>query len=451
MDKHQPSLPNLDPYEAVQKIGEGGTGTIYLAKEKTTYTEVALKVLHAEIAELKEYVDEYFHIAGTLGESTSPHLVSIFDTGVLQNGQPFLAMEVLQGNDLGDELVKHGAISYSRVTEIAKQVCRGLELIHKSGFVHADIKPNNIFILSNREDQLRVKLLDCGAPRVTSPKAIETDQLPQSVGFGLPEYWSPEQACGEEIDCRSDIYSLGIVMYEALSGHTPFWSHSITDMVDQHIHSELTSIFQPKNTPPIPQELTEIVLRCLRKSPSERFQSALDLLAALNKVSVTKSDSSEKTLVLPPPRTTPQRPVIFEPSPLKLKIMVGFSLLIVLGVIFFDGQNLFRTLKGKVIGTAKSQQISAKQPKAMATVSKPEVSVSFSSEPQGIQVFVAKDGPLLGITPFELKFNRSHQPVSVLYKFSSREQRPIRFLPDRMVKIHVQSPSLSRQRVQVEE
>ncbi len=279
-------LPSLLPYRALRLLGEGGTGRVFLAEHPATLAQVALKVLHLELANRPRAADEVLQLAEISKRTGHPNLVEVLDAGILDDGRPFVAMEHLEGRDLGDELAKIGALDYQRVIEIARGICAALVAVHGQGLVHRDIKPGNLFLVRDG-DREEVKLLDLGLTGILAPeKQADFPGAHEQMLFGTPEYWSPEQACGQAVDGRSDLYSLGVVMYEALCGRTPFSSHSVSELIAQHVRVEPAMLAQPPHTPTIPRALSQIVLRCLKKNPDKRFQSAGELAAALARVPI---------------------------------------------------------------------------------------------------------------------------------------------------------------------
>jgi eukaryotic-like serine/threonine-protein kinase len=289
-------LPNLYPYRAVSKIGEGGNGRVYLVEEPGRADRIALKVLHPECIRRGALLNEFLRAAKEVGALGHSNIVKVLNIGYLNTGEPFVAMEYLAGRDLGDLLAQVGSLDYRKVIDIVGQACAGLAAAHRKGHLHLDIKPNNIFVLDSPQ-KYNVKILDFGSAKLLSQ---HTDCLPEgsrdSMVNGTPEYWSPEQACGQHLDQRSDIYSIGVVMYEALSGRPPFWSHSVSDMIAQHVHCEPALLAQQPHTPAIPDALIKLVLRCLKKDPDKRFQNMEELSRELSAIPVDSSDKKKLTI-----------------------------------------------------------------------------------------------------------------------------------------------------------
>lgn len=296
MVSHPNTLPNLYPYRAVSKISEGGTGCVYLAEEPGRPDHVALKVLHPEFVGQRALVNDFLQVAKQVGTLGHTNLVKVFNTGFLNTGEPFVAMEYLKGRDLGELLAQVGSLNYGQVIPIIRQVCAGLAAAHGHGFLHLDIKPNNIFIIDTSKEYI-VKVLDFGSAKLPlSHKPPVPGIRQEQLVFGTPEYWSPEQACGQSVDRRSDVYSLGVVIYEALSGRTPFWSHSVSDVIAQHVRCEPAGLVQQPNTSAIPESLIQLVLRCLKKDPDKRFQTMEELSDHLSTIPMDNGDIKKITI-----------------------------------------------------------------------------------------------------------------------------------------------------------
>jgi Protein kinase domain len=253
------------------QIGEGGMGQVYKAWQKSLDRVVAIKILSEEYAKTAEYVGRFRREARAAASLVHPNVVQIYAVGEAR-GVPFFAMEYIKGKSLEDELIDNRKFTYSEVAAIAIGVSKALEAAFEKNLVHRDIKPGNIMF----DARGNIKVTDfglakpgCGSLNVTQPGLV----------IGTPTYMSPEQACGEKVGPGSDIYSLGIVMYELLTGATPFESKQIETVIYKHVHAQPVS--PSKIDPAVPDRLEEIVLRCLTKTPEERYASPTELLNAL--------------------------------------------------------------------------------------------------------------------------------------------------------------------------
>jgi eukaryotic-like serine/threonine-protein kinase len=274
----------LGPYEILSRLGAGGMGEVYKARDPRIGRDVAIKVLRPDFSSDSDRLRRFEQEIRAAGALNHPNILSIYDVGH-HDGSPYIVSELLEGETLR-ECLRRGALSRRKAVEYAVQIARGLGAEHQRGTTHRDLKPENLFITTDG----RAKILDFGLAKLTRGQAEERSEggmsitgetLPGTV-LGTVGYMSPEQARGEEVDHRSDIFSLGTVLYEMLLGHRAFTGESAVEI----LHAIL------KEEPPLPAELereapalVRIVRHCLEKSPQERFQSAFDLafdLAALS-------------------------------------------------------------------------------------------------------------------------------------------------------------------------
>ncbi len=285
-------LPDLTPFRAVRTLGSGGSGSVLLALDADK--RIAVKTLYPEALEA-DNLSRFIEISKSLSKVIHPNVATVLDSGQLKNGQPYVAMEYLEGQDLTHRLAECRALPYMSVLQIAHQCCQGLAAAHAAGMLHLDLKPSNIFLCGEQ-----VKLLDFSMARwVKNPLEGETPVT------GTPEYWSPEQASGEPLDERSDLYSLGVVMFEALTGRLPFVSHSFSEVIASHLHDAPPLVVAPAGLPPIPEGVKALLLRCLEKARERRFASAKELADAIERL---------RRPLAPPPRPssrppTPPRPL----------------------------------------------------------------------------------------------------------------------------------------------
>jgi serine/threonine protein kinase len=264
-----------DRYEVEALIGQGGVGSVYRVRHVRLGRAFALKALRRDLADDSEVRERFLREAKTASRVTHPGLVQISDFGYLSDGRPFFVMELLEGLSLRTVLESRGRLAPGRAAAIARRIAEALAAAHEAGIVHRDLKPDNVHI--GADDGVKVVdfglaiALDVGARRARS-----------SVAFGTPHYMSPEQASGEPVDRRADVYALGIVLYEMLTGRVPFDAATHAEVLAQH-HS--AAPIPPSRVPGVDAqfgELEAVVLRCLAKRPDERFHTLPDLLAALD-------------------------------------------------------------------------------------------------------------------------------------------------------------------------
>lgn len=273
MPAEQPDeLGRLGSYRVLELIGEGGMGKVFLAEDLRLRRKVALKVMSQKIASSKYSRQRFIREARAQAAVHHDNVVTIFEVDQ-QNGMPFLAMELLQGRSLDRVLRKGYQFSPLQVIAIGRQVAKGLEAAHKQGIIHRDIKPANIWIESEKG---RPKILDFGLAAMTGP--VDTLARRGAV-VGTPGYLAPEQACDEPVDDRSDIYSLGIVLFEMCCGKLPFRHSNVAMMliaITTHSPPSLHEL-----DPRVPVGLSDLVERMLSKEPKDRPPSASALIAEL--------------------------------------------------------------------------------------------------------------------------------------------------------------------------
>jgi eukaryotic-like serine/threonine-protein kinase len=268
--------PTLGRYEIMRELGRGAMGTVFLGKDPRINREVAIKTLRYEeidSEQLEEVKKRFFREAEAAGKLSHPNIVTIFDVGE-DYEIAYMAMELLDGSDLSKYCRKENLLPTNELIRVVSCVASALDYAHANGIVHRDIKPANIMILNNRE----VKVADFGIARVMSSSKTQT-----GVILGTPSYMSPEQIAGKKVDGRSDLFSLGVVLYELISGEKPFTGESITTLM-----YNITSTAPPsikELSPDIPAKLVPIVEKLLAKEVEARYQTgkslADDLLACL--------------------------------------------------------------------------------------------------------------------------------------------------------------------------
>lgn len=269
-------------YELVKRVGEGAMGSVYLARHTFMHKEVAVKVLHPQLLSNKEVVERFQREAQAAAHISHPNVCVATDFGQFGENSFFLVMEWLDGRSL-DELLASEDLTVPRSLHIARQIAEGLERAHELGIIHRDLKPANIMLVTKENEPDFVKVTDFGVARVRL--TTESTKLTQAgMTYGTPSYMAPEQATGEEIDIRADIYSLGVVLFEMVTGRVPFTGGSIAQVLAAHVTEAppRPSEVSAQNT--ISTELERLILSCLAKSPAARPQSARELRIALERL-----------------------------------------------------------------------------------------------------------------------------------------------------------------------
>ena len=270
-----------DRYEILEKIGSGGMSDVYKAKDHKLNRQVAIKVLKQEYSTDKNFVSKFWAEAQSAACLIHPNIVNVYDVGNDQ-GVYYIVMELVEGITLKKYIEKKGKLEIRESIGIAMQVCQGIEAAHEQKIIHRDIKPQNIIISKDG----KVKVTDFGIARAASSQTISSNAM------GSVHYISPEQARGGYCDERSDIYSLGIVMYEMLTGMVPFEGESTVQVALMHIQSEMVP--PRKYEPMIPVSLEKIILKCTQKKPEARYSSVAALIADLRRALMTPDEDFVK-------------------------------------------------------------------------------------------------------------------------------------------------------------
>ena len=283
---------NIGRYEIREKIAEGGMAHVYRAYDPQIDRAVALKILKSEHSVEGEHQDRFLREGKAAGVLNHPNIVTIFDVGSL-DGTPYIMMELLEGMTLGD-LLRQGQLLPTRVIiKIAMQLADALAYAHDKGVVHRDLKPDNIVLGADGES---IKIADFGIARIAEAANQETTQA--GMILGTPRYMSPEQATGSPVDGRSDLFTLGVILYEMLTGKKAFEAESIPTLIMQIVEKNPLPIRQVKSD--VPAGLQRLVNKLLRKKPEQRFQSGRELYAALeHELLAVQEEDEERARYLP--------------------------------------------------------------------------------------------------------------------------------------------------------
>jgi serine/threonine protein kinase len=273
-------------YRIVARIGAGGMGEVFLAEDTRLERKAAIKFLPIEMATDPERRQRFLKEARAASALNHPNVCVVYDVGETDDGLPFIAMEFIEGGSLDHVLEKRGRLPIPQVVDLAVQVADALDAAHSSRIVHRDIKPANISL----NERGQVKVLDFGLAKrlaTESHDALGTTAMMQQTQegsvVGTPRYMSPEQALGKPLDHRSDLFSLGVVLYELMTEQAPFGGKNFAEILNNIVHSQPTAIARLNYD--APPELERITLKCLQKSPDRRYQSARELMIDLQNLS----------------------------------------------------------------------------------------------------------------------------------------------------------------------
>jgi|GEM_PF-1085599 len=271
-------------YRIISMIGTGGMGTVYEAEHLVLLNRVAIKIMRAEFVSDRAVTARFEQEARACAGLTHPNLVSVYDCGSTNSGEPYLVMEFLSGLNLGEVIRSQGALSPSRFFEIMLQVLAGLSYAHNHGVIHRDLKPANIIIEPGPAGRELPKIVDFGVAKLEEFGPAMQMLTQTGEVFGSPSYMSPEQCKGLVVDARSDIYALGCVMYETLTGRQAFAGHNIMTVLDMQLNSSPPDFGTLPDSEGLPGPLCDAVMKCLAKEPDERFQTCEELIAHLERV-----------------------------------------------------------------------------------------------------------------------------------------------------------------------
>ena len=275
----------LNNYELVSILGEGGMGAVYLARHTFTGRKAAVKLLHPQLAQDQVLVTRFMNEARATAAIGHPNIIDIIDVGFLPDGRaPYLMMELLQGESLAKRLQREHPLPIPEAIEIAVQTAFALTAAHAAEIVHRDLKPDNLFLVpdpSMERLRMRVKVLDFGIAKLRGELSSGSIKTQTGTIMGTPQYMSPEQCRGlaNQVDHCTDIYTLGIIVYEMVCGSPPFLSEGLGDMLMMH----MSQAPAPPRTvnPDVPEALEAAIMRALAKDPNQRFASMADFQEAL--------------------------------------------------------------------------------------------------------------------------------------------------------------------------
>jgi serine/threonine protein kinase len=282
-------------YRIVRVIGEGGMGAVYEGENVRIRRRVAIKLLHAGIAANMEMVQRFEREAQVAGTVGNDHILEILDLGALPTGERYMVMEYLDGETLTDRIKARTRLSPREATKLLRQVLKGLAAAHSAGIVHRDLKPDNIFILREKAGiKDFVKIIDFGISKFSEPGGVSSRMTRTGALMGTPHYMAPEQATGStEIDRRTDIYAVGIIMYEAVTGRVPFQAETFNQLLFEIALAKIIPARQV--VPDLDPAMDSIIMKASARDAAHRFQSSDEFIAALD-----EWENSGSAVSLPP-------------------------------------------------------------------------------------------------------------------------------------------------------
>ena len=349
-------------YRLEAKLGSGGMSTVYLAKDETLDRPVAVKVMHREMSEQADQLERFRQEARAVAKISHPNVVSVIDAGE-DHGYPYIVFEYVEGETLKQRISRIGALDIQEAIAYAIEIARGLSIAHARNLVHRDIKPQNVLI----DDEGRAKLTDFGISR-----QLEQDGMTATGRvLGTTDYVAPEQAMGHAVDPRSDIYSLGVVLYEMLVGQVPFHADSQVGVAMKHVNEDLPDV--QRRRPEVSAAVALVVERSTAKDPDERYQDVgemIDDLETALEVEAARAGSTtgEATSILdavPPPKRKLSSRGRWSWAAIALLVLVGGGALLATKLIS-DGTRRRRRQRGQGRHRSRSPRRPTTTPRATA-------------------------------------------------------------------------------------
>jgi len=303
-------------YQIVRALGSGAMGDVYEGKHPIIGKRVAIKVIKQVLAASEEAAQRFIREAKAVNQVEHPNVVDVFAFGRLDDGRLYLVMDLLEGQSLDAYLREHGPLSASEMAEVMEPVCAAVAAAHRAGVIHRDLKPANVFLARAGDGPFKVYVLDFGVAKLMSSAQEKTGQTltGQGVWVGTPTYMAPEQWTSEGASARSDIYALGAMTYELLTGASPFGADSIPGVMEKHFHAEIPRVGDTGRS--IARHIDDALRRAMAKAPEDRFASADELWAALSGTGATAGA-----------RTTPSR--TWQPAALGGAVVLAGALALV--------------------------------------------------------------------------------------------------------------------------
>lgn len=388
-------------YQIIEELGRGGMGTVYKVLDREIDEKIALKVLKPEISYDLKTIERFRNELKIARKISQPNVCRMYDL-MKERGTYFITMEYVSGEDLKSTIARVGQLSVGKALIIAKQICAGLSAAHQLGIVHRDLKPHNIMI----DRAGNVRIMDFGIAR-----SAKTSGLTESGAIiGTPEYMSPEQAVGEEVDIRSDIYSLGVVLFELVTGKVPFEGTTAVSVAMKH-KSELPPNPRSINEQ-IPEDFNRLILKCLEKEKRRRYQNAGEVLEEISQIE-RGFPTTDK--MIPERMTSKDVPGRGLPKFLVPGVLVLAAAILIVGAFYFKP---WQRAPGAV--EDKDSPVQKVQPVEEERSVKPEQDIvaqnglfEINSEPEGAEIYLGDT--LLGKTPDRFELPPGKHVVKLMY------------------------------------
>jgi serine/threonine protein kinase len=438
-------------YRITARLGEGGMGIVYLAEHPVIGKKVALKAIHPELSRNAEVVSRFVTEAKSVNQIGHEHIVDIADFGTTPSGEFYFIMEYLQGEALSDRLKREGRLDATRAMVIGAQIADALDSSHEHGIIHRDLKPENIFLVARGGSKDFVKVLDFGLAKLTQTEEKVSHKTRAGSVMGTPYYMAPEQCEGKtEIDHRADIYSLGVLLFEMLTGKVPFGGDGYGEIIVKHITMPPPSV--RSLVPELSPELDLILFRALAKDRTQRFQTMADLRDAL--LDPNRYASAAPAVGIPDDLSGVARAASpMARSEMDIQVKSSFA-----GIVRQSGQgpSTFRQGMGEIIqdltpkkrtsravlfvaiasmtgaviaGLTATREARHPAPVAALPSRPTTVRVNFNSDPDGAMISRG-DGVALGRTPLSIEVPYSDSAVEYVFKKQGFETKTMYIVPN---------------------
>jgi serine/threonine-protein kinase len=431
-------------FEIISKIGAGGMGAVYKARQLGMDRYVAVKVLLKEVAHDEKLIKRFKIEALAASRLSHPNTIRIYDFGEMEDGTLYIAMEFLEGKSLERVLRQEKTLSVRRTLHIIKQVAASLTEAHSKNIVHRDLKPDNVFLVEVDGDKDFVKVLDFGVAKLKEADKQQGTLTQAGMIFGTPRYMAPEQCSPKTVDHRADIYAIGIMAYEMLVGKPPFDADSPLAILMKHLQEKPKPMALMRPDIEVPEEVEAMVMRCIEKSPEKRFQTAQELQLEAARLEASLQPKFEKVVIVSGPRklptviteAQPEIEAVEAPKKGGRKALFGALLaVLLLGGAGIVGAGIFSSKSDESVApapieapnTAITASIKPEE-KPLQDVGTGKVRLSFESTPPGAQVF---DGDkMIGTTPFSVDFEKQNVSKTFVFKMDGYKEDSLTWLLD---------------------
>ena len=428
------------------RIGAGGMGIVYRARQTGIDRPVAVKMLLRELAGDEKVIKRFQIEALAVSRLNHPNTIRIYDFGQIEDGTLYFAMEFLEGRNLEQTIRREGALSVRRSLHVMRQIAASLTEAHEKGIVHRDLKPDNVFLVRVGEDPDFVKVLDFGVAKLREADQRQGTVTQAGTIFGTPRYMAPEQCRSMAVDHRADLYAIGVIGYEMMTGRPPFDAENPLAILIQHVQEPVPAMAEARPDLEVPEEVEALVLRCLRKEPGERFQSAADLVAEIRRCEAALAGHFQEVVRIegrrPPPRKADLRDVETVIGPVESPVrtprkrrwiggIVGLGVLVAAGAV---GYGLFAPGTPKENPAAPIEVAAAPAPAPVATpaaapTDPAAVRLRVSSSPDGAEVLLGDR--VVGTTPGEVEVPFGRESVSLTFRKTGFREAQVSVIPDR--------------------